>query len=135
MSPGTINIVVLHAQATQRETLCDFIADQVGLRVIGATARALEVPDLLRAAPPVHVLVMHHASIGEGASELIGAARAVSPGCGILILTTGDAEAAPSDLALPAAAACLEEERVGAELVGALRTIAMGRRYRPPANA
>jgi DNA-binding NarL/FixJ family response regulator len=133
MSPGTINIVVLHAQATQRETLCDFIADQVGLRVIGATARALEVPDLLRAAP-VHVLVVHHASIGEGASELVVAARAVSPGCGILLLTTGVAASEPSDLALPAAAACLEEERVDAELVGALRTIAMGRRYRPAAS-
>jgi len=130
MSPGTINIVVLHAHAAQREALCDFIADQVGLRVIGATGRALEVPDLLRAAP-VHVLVVHHASIGEGAADLIGSARAVSPGSGVLMLTAADA--APQ-LALPGAAAWLEEARVDAELVVALRTIAMGRRYRPPAN-
>jgi DNA-binding NarL/FixJ family response regulator len=132
VSPGTINIVVLHAQSTQREALCDFIADQVGLRVIGATARALEVPDLLRAAP-VHVLVMHHASVGDEVAELILAARSVAPGCGILVLTTAEASAAPALLALPAAAACLEEARIEGELVGAVRTIAMGRRYRPAA--
>ena len=133
MGPGTINIVVLHAQSPGREALCDFLSDQVGLRVVGGTGLAPEVPDLLRAAV-VHVLIVHHTSLGEDAADLIDAARLVSPGSGVLLLTSSEAGGLPQGLLLPGAAAVIAETQVEDELVGALRTIAMGRRYRPQAN-
>lgn len=133
MGPGIINIVVLHPQVREREALCDFLSDQVGLRVVGGTGRAPEVPDLLRAAA-VHVLIVHHTSLGADTAGLIDAARLVSPGSGVLLLTAADAAGLPGGLMLRGATACIEETRVEDELVGALRTIAMGRRYRPQAD-
>ena len=129
MSPSTINIAVLHSDTAARASLCDFIADQVGFRVVGEAAVAPQLPDLQRAAP-VHVVVVHHAA-GAGAvdaMERIVSARALLPGAGVVVLLAQDAEALPPDQ-VPSGAACLHEDRVPAELVGALRTIAMGRRY------
>lgn len=132
MSPSTINIAVLHADTAARASLCDFIADQVGFRVVGDAAIAPQLPDFQRASPPVHVVVVHHAA-GAGAGEAmerIVSARTLLPGAGVVVLMAQDAEALPQHL-VPSGAACLHEERVPAELVGALRTIAMGRRYTP----
>lgn len=131
MSPSTINIAVLHQDRAARESLCDFIADQVGFRVVGGTAHVPQLADVLRASP-VHVLVVHHASAALAVVELIGSARALSPGAGVVVLLGLGAEDLPAEM-LPVGAACLAEDRVGAELVGALRTIAMGRRWRPAA--
>lgn len=129
MSPSTINIAVLHSDTAARASLCDFIADQVGFRVVGEAAGAPQLPDLQRASP-VHVVVVHHAAGAGEAMERIGSARALLPGAGVVVLLAQDAEALPQEL-VPTGAACLQEERVPAELVGALRTIAMGRRYTP----
>ena len=131
MSPSTINIAVLHADAAARESLCDFIADQVGFRVVAGAALAPQFEGLQRASP-VHVVVVHHAAAADRAVEQIGSARALLPGAGVVVLMAHDAEALPPDL-VPVGAACIEEDRVPAELVGALRTIAMGRRYHSPA--
>jgi DNA-binding NarL/FixJ family response regulator len=129
MSPSTINIAVLHADAAARESLCDFIDDQVGFRVVGGGAIASQLAALQRAAP-VHVLVVHHAGPAGETLDAITAARALLPGAGVIVLLAAQAEALPADK-VPPGAACLHEERVPAELVGALRTIAMGRRYIP----
>ena len=129
MGPSTINIAIVHADTSARGSLCDFITDQVGFRVVGDAGQALQLPDPQRDAP-VHVVVVHHADAAQEGLRRIGAARALLPQAGVVVVLAPGAEALPQD-GVPAGAACLQEERVPAELVGALRTIAMGRRYTP----
>ncbi|HVE53086.1 MAG TPA: hypothetical protein VNB23_06845, partial [Ramlibacter sp.] len=97
MSPNTINIAVLHPDAAARESLCDFISDQVGFRVVAGAALAPQFEGLQRAAPvPVHVVVVHHAAAADDAMEQIGSARALLPGAGVVVLMAQDAEALPA---------------------------------------
>jgi two-component system, NarL family, invasion response regulator UvrY len=134
MGPVTINIAVLHGQAPHREALCDFIADEVGFHVVGGADTAAATLDLMRVVP-AHVLVVDLESAGDGALELLSSARALSPGPGILLLVHGQPLALIEELMARGAAGYLETARVATQLTAALRTIGMGRRYLPHAEA
>lgn len=134
MGPVTINTAVLHGQAPQREALCDFIADAVGFHVVGGADTAAAALDLMRVVP-THVLVVDLESAGDGASQLLAAARALSPGPGILLLVGGQPLALLEELLARGAGGYLETARITTDLCAALRTIGMGRRYVPRAAA
>jgi DNA-binding NarL/FixJ family response regulator len=133
LSPATINIAVLHGEAQQCEALCDFISDSgVGFRVVGGTQSAADAEDLLRM-NSANVLVVDLESVGEGAAELLSSVRALSPGTGILLLVRDQPLEQLEELLARGAGGFLETERASSELVAALRTLGMGRRYQSPA--
>ena len=127
-----MNIAVLHAQQEHRFALCDFIADEVGFRIVGDVAGGTEALDLLRVTA-AHVLVVDLDSVGAEAPHLISAARALSPATSILLLVHGQPHAELEGLMERGAGGYLPMDRARDELVAALRTIGIGRRYRPPA--
>jgi two-component system invasion response regulator UvrY len=130
MAPSTINIAVVHAQADERHALSDYIADEVGFRVIGDTVPGPALLDLLRASV-IHVLVLDLESFSAGTTDFISSARAASPATGILLLVRGQPGEWLDELMLRGAAGYVQAERIHSDLVAALRTIGMGRRYLP----
>jgi DNA-binding NarL/FixJ family response regulator len=131
MSPGTINIAIVHANDAQREALCDFVADEVGFRIVGGAVSGPAALDLMRDTL-VHILVLHLESLPGGAETLITDVRALSPHTGILLLLGGPPHLALDDLMLRGATGYLSAARIATDMTAALRTIGMGRRYRPP---
>jgi DNA-binding NarL/FixJ family response regulator len=131
MSPSSMNIAVLHAQDEHRYALCDFIADEVGFRIVGDARGDTEALDLLRITS-AHVLVVDLETVGPEAPHLISAARAASPGTSILLLVREQPAEELEELMARGAGGYVSIERARVELVAALRTIGMGRRYRPP---
>lgn len=127
-----MNIAVLHGQQEHRFALCDFIADEVGFRIVGNVPGGNEALDLLRVTA-AHVLVVDLDSVGAEAPHLISAARALSPATSILLLVQGQPHAELEGLMERGAGGYLPMDRARDELVAALRTIGIGRRYRPPA--
>lgn len=134
MSPTRLNIAVLHAQQDHRFALCDFIADEVGFRIVGDVVGDTEALDLLRVTA-AHVLVVDLESVGAEAPHLITAARALSPATCILLLVRGQSVTELEELMDRGAGGYLSMDRARDELVAALRTIGMGRCYRPPAES
>lgn len=132
MSPSSLNIVIVHAQAAHCEALCDFVADQVGFRIIAGSASGPEAVDLMRVAS-VHVLILDLESLADDAVDVIASARAASPGTGILLLAHRQPAALLDALMLRGATGYLRTERIGPDMAAALRTIGRGRRYLPPA--
>jgi DNA-binding NarL/FixJ family response regulator len=133
MGPTTINIAVLHAQEPLCEALCDFIADEVGFRVIGGSGSAPAAVELLRNAT-THVLVVDLASVGDGATQLLLAVREASPGTSVLLMVQDQPTGELAELMARGAGGYLATARASADLPAALRTIGMGRRYRPSAE-
>jgi DNA-binding NarL/FixJ family response regulator len=130
MAPSTINIAVVHAQADERHALSDYIADEVGFRVVGDSGPGPDLLDLLRASV-IHVLVLDLESFSVGSTEFLLSARAASPATGILLLVNGQPTDWLDELMLRGAAGYVHAGRIHADLVAALRTIGMGRRYLP----
>jgi two-component system invasion response regulator UvrY len=130
MAPGTINIAVVHAHTDERHALSDFIADAVGFRVVGDTEPGPDLLDLLRASV-IHVLVLDLESFSAGSTDFLLAARAASPGTGILLLVRGQPGEWVEELMLRGATGYVQADRIHADLVAALRTVGMGRRYLP----
>jgi DNA-binding NarL/FixJ family response regulator len=130
MAPSTINIAVVHAQADERHALSDYIADEVGFRVVGDTEPGAALLDLLRASV-IHVLVVDLESFSAGSIDFLLAARAASPSTGILLVVRGQPGEWLDELMLRGAAGYVQEARIHTDLVAALRTIGMGRRYLP----
>jgi DNA-binding NarL/FixJ family response regulator len=127
-----MNIAVLHGQQEHRHALCDFIADEVGFRIVGDVRGGPEALDLLRVTA-AHVLVVDLDSVGAEAPHLISAARAIAPATCILLLVQAQPETELEGLMERGAGGYLAMEDARTDLVAALRTIGMGRRYRPPA--
>ena len=131
MSPTTINIAVAHAQAAERHALSDFIADEVGFRVVGDADPGPDLIELLRSGS-IHVLVLDIEGFSTGTTDFITSARAASPATGILLLVGNPSNQWLDEMMARGAAGYVQAARIGTELVAALRTVGMGRRYLPP---
>jgi DNA-binding NarL/FixJ family response regulator len=128
--PLNLRIVVLHAEPAQCAALCDFISDEVGFHVVGGVAGGEELLRLL-AIVPTHILVLDLSSVGSEAPALLAGVRAASPGSAILLVADGQSPAELEDLMTHGATGYLASARAAHELTAALRTVGMGRRYRP----
>lgn len=130
ISPTTLNVAVVHAQADERHALSDFIADAVGFRVVGDTVPGDALLDMLRAST-IHVLVLDLESFSAGTTDFVSSARAASPATGILLLVRAQPAEWLDELMLRGATGYVQAARIHADLVAALRTVGMGRRYLP----
>lgn len=129
-----INVGIVDDHAIVRSGLRQFLSEHVDLRVVGEAANGREAIDLVRNAE-VHVLVMDLAMPGQSGLDALAMLRAKAPRMGILILSGYPEEYYAISMIRQGASGYLNKECDPAEILEAIRAIAMGRRYVTPAVA
>jgi len=130
-----IKIGIVDDHAIVRAGLRQFFSEQVDLRVVGEAANGREAIELVRTAAEMDVLVLDLCMPGKGGIEALGMIRAQAPDLGILILSGYPEEHYATELIRRGAGGYLNKECDPAEIVMAIRTIAVGRRYISPSVA
>ncbi|QIL83519.1 response regulator transcription factor [Diaphorobacter sp. HDW4A] len=129
-----IRVGIVDDHAIVRSGLKQFLSEHVDLRVVGEAANGREAIDLIRA-HEVDVLVMDLAMPGQSGIDALAMLRAKAPNMGILILSGYPEEHYAINLIRQGASGYLNKECDPKEIVEAIRTIALGRRYLTPAVA
>ncbi|MBB3177284.1 response regulator transcription factor [Variovorax sp. Sphag1AA] len=129
-----IKIGIVDDHAIVRTGLRDFFSQHVDLRVVGEAATGREAIDLVRS-NEIDVLVMDLSMPGQSGIDAIAMIRAKAPDTGILILSGYPEEHYAMNLIRQGASGYLNKECDPMEIVEAIRTIALGRRYITPAVA
>ncbi|RUP24845.1 MAG: response regulator transcription factor [Curvibacter sp.] len=123
-----IRIGIVDDHAIVRSGLRNFFADHVDLRVVGEAANGREAIDLVRTTE-MDVLLMDLAMPGQSGLDALAMIRAKAPDVGILILSGYPEEHYAMNLIRQGASGYLNKECDPAEIVEAVRTIALGKRY------
>ncbi|SEA94460.1 response regulator transcription factor [Variovorax sp. YR216] len=129
-----IKIGIVDDHAIVRTGLRDFFSQHVDLRVVGEAATGREAIDLVRS-NEIDVLVMDLSMPGQSGIDAIAMIRAKAPDTGILILSGYPEEHYAMNLIRQGASGYLNKECDPMEIVEAIRTIALGRRYITPTVA
>ncbi len=129
-----IKVGIVDDHAIVRSGLKQFFSEQVDLRVVGEAASGREAIDLVRTTE-LDVLVMDLSMPGQSGIDALGMIRAKAPDVGILILSGYPEEHYAMNLIRQGASGYLNKECEPMEIVNAIRTIALGRRYISPAVA
>jgi two-component system invasion response regulator UvrY len=129
-----IKIGIVDDHAIVRTGLKDFFSQHVDLRVVGEAASGREAIDLVRS-HEIDVLVMDLSMPGQSGIDAIAMVRAKAPDTGILILSGYPEEHYAMNLIRQGASGYLNKECDPKEIVDAIRTISLGRRYITPAVA
>jgi two-component system invasion response regulator UvrY len=130
-----INIGIVDDHAIVRTGLKQFFSEQVDLRVVGEAASGREAIDLVRTLTELDVLVMDLSMPGQSGIDALPMIRAKAPDVGILILSGYPQEHYAMALIRQGASGYLNKECDPMEIVAAIRTIALGRRYISPSVA
>lgn len=123
-----IRIGIVDDHAIVRAGLRNFFADQVDLRVVGEAANGREAIDLVRS-HEMDVLLMDLAMPGQSGLDVLAMIRAKVPDVGILILSGYPEEHYAMTMIRQGASGYLNKECDPSEIVEAIRTIALGKRY------
>ncbi len=129
-----IRVGIVDDHAIVRSGLKQFFADQVDLRVVGEAANGREAIDLVRE-HDMDVLVMDLSMPGQSGLDALAMIRAKAPDVGVLILSGYPEEHYAMNLIRQGASGYLNKECDPQDIVEAIRTIALGRRYITPAVA
>lgn len=129
-----IKVGIVDDHAIVRSGLRHFLSEQVDLRVVGEAASGREAIDLVRTVP-IDVLVMDLAMPGHSGIDALAMLRAKAPQMGILILSGYPEAHYAITLIRQGASGYLNKECEPSEIVEAIRTIALGRRYVTPVVA
>lgn len=129
-----IKIGIVDDHAIVRSGLRDFFSQHVDLRVVGEAANGREAIDLVRN-HEIDVLVMDLSMPGQSGIDAIAMVRAKAPDTGILILSGYPEEHYAMSLIRQGASGYLNKECDPQEIVEAIRTISLGRRYITPGVA
>ncbi|HZF82267.1 MAG TPA: response regulator transcription factor [Burkholderiaceae bacterium] len=129
-----IKIGIVDDHAVVRAGLRDFFATHVDLRVAGEASSGREAIDLVRNTE-IDVLVMDLSMPGQSGIDALAMIRAKAPDVGILILSGYPEEHYAMNLIRQGASGYLNKDCEPDEIVKAVRTIALGRRYITPAVA
>ena len=129
-----IKIGIVDDHAIVRSGLRDFFSQHVDLRVVGEAASGREAIDLVRN-HEIDVLVMDLSMPGQSGIDAIAMVRAKAPDTGILILSGYPEEHYAMSLIRQGASGYLNKECEPKEIVEAIRTISLGRRYITPGVA
>ena len=130
-----INVGIVDDHAIVRTGLKQFFSEQVDLRVVGEAASGREAIDLVRTTPELDVLVLDLSMPGQNGIDVLAMIRAKAPDVGILILSGYPEEHYAVNLIRQGADGYLNKECDPMEIVSAIRTIAVGRRYISPTVA
>ena len=129
-----INVGIVDDHAIVRSGLRQFLSEHVDLRVVGEAANGREAIDLIRNAE-VDVLLMDLAMPGQSGLDALAMLRAKAPDMGILILRGYPEEHYAISMIRQGASGYLNKECDPKEIVEAIRTVALGRRYVTPGVA
>ena len=129
-----IKIGIVDDHAIVRSGLRQFFSDHVDLRVAGEASNGREGIDLVRNTE-IDVLVMDLSMPGQSGLDALAMLRAKAPDMGILILSGYPEEHYAMNLIRQGASGYLNKECEPTEIVEAIRTIALGRRYITPVVA
>ena len=129
-----IRIGIVDDHAIVRSGLKQFFSEHVDLRVAGEAASGREAIDLVRTTE-LDVLVMDLSMPGQSGIDALAMIRAKAPDVGILILSGYPEEHYAMNLIRQGASGYLNKECDPSEIVEAIRTIALGKRYITPSVA
>ncbi len=129
-----IRVAIVDDHAIVRTGLRQFFAEQVDLRVVGEAASAREALDLLRG-QEIDVMVLDLSMPGQGGVDALAAIKARAPQLPVLILSGFPEAQYATTLLRQGASGYLNKECDPEEIVKAIRTLALGRRYITPAVA
>ena len=129
-----IKIGIVDDHAIVRSGLIQFFADFVDLRVMGEAASGREAIDLVRNVE-LDVLIMDLSMPGQSGIDALAMIRAKAPDVGILILSGYPEEHYAVNLIRQGANGYLNKACEPAEIVEAIRIIALGKRFITPAVA
>ena len=129
-----IKIGIVDDHVIVRSGLRQFFSDHVDLRVVGEAASGREAIDLVRATE-IDVLVLDLSMPGQSGLDALAMIRAKAPDIGVLILSGYPEEHYALNLIRQGASGYLNKQCEPLEIVNAIRTIALGRRYISPSVA
>ena len=129
-----IRVGIVDDHAIVRTGLRQFLGEQVDLRVVGEDASGREAIDLVRNTE-MDVLVMDLSMPGQSGIDALGMIRAKAPDLAVLILSGYPEEHYAVNLIRQGARGYLNKECDPMEIVQAIRTVTLGRRYISPAVA
>lgn len=123
-----IKVGIVDDHAIVRSGLKQFLAEHVDLRVVGEAANGREAIDLVRK-EEIDVLIMDLSMPGQSGIDALAMLRAKAPDMGILILSGYPEAHYAINLIRQGASGYLNKECDPSEIVEALRTISLGKRY------
>ena len=129
-----IQVGIVDDHAIVRSGLRQYLSEHVDVRVVGEAANGREALDLVRNTA-VDVLIMDLSMPGQSGLDALAMLRAKSPDTGILILSGYPEEHYAMNLIRQGASGYLNKECEPSEILEAIRTIALGRRYITPVVA
>ncbi|AMO25645.1 response regulator [Ramlibacter tataouinensis] len=129
-----VKVAIVDDHAIVRAGLRQFLSEMVDLRVVGEAASGREAIDLVRNTE-IDVLIMDLSMPGQSGIDALAMIRAKAPDVGILILSGYPEEQYAVNLIRQGASGYLNKECEPLEIVNAIRTIALGRRYISPSVA
>ncbi|GAB2578504.1 response regulator transcription factor [Ramlibacter solisilvae] len=134
MNDSIVKVAIVDDHAIVRAGLRQFLSEMVDLRVVGEAASGREAIDLVRNTE-IDVLIMDLSMPGQSGIDALAMIRAKAPDVGILILSGYPEEQYAVNLIRQGASGYLNKECEPLEIVNAIRTIALGRRYISPSVA
>ena len=134
MNDSIVKVAIVDDHAIVRAGLKQFLSEMVDLRVVGEAASGREAIDLVRQTE-IDVLIMDLSMPGQSGIDALAMIRAKAPDVGILILSGYPEEQYAVNLIRQGASGYLNKECEPMEIVNAIRTIALGRRYISPSVA
>jgi two-component system, NarL family, invasion response regulator UvrY len=134
MNNSIVKIGIVDDHSIVRSGLRQFLSEMVDLRVVGEAASGREAIDLVRAVE-MDVIIMDLSMPGQSGIDALAMIRAKAPDVGILILSGYPEEQYAVNLIRQGASGYLNKECEPMEIVNAIRTIALGRRYISPSVA
>ena len=134
MNSSIIKIGIVDDHAIVRAGLKQFLSEMVDMRVVGEASTGREAIDLVRTTE-MDVIIMDLSMPGQSGIDALAMIRAKAPDVGILILSGYPEEQYAVNLIKQGASGYLNKECEPMEIVNAIRTIALGRRYISPAVA
>ena len=129
-----IKVGIVDDHAIVRSGLKQFLAEHVDLRVVGEASNGREAIDLVRK-EEIDVLIMDLSMPGQSGIDALAMLRAKAPDMGILILSGYPEAHYAINLIRQGASGYLNKECDPSEIVEAIRTISLGKRYLTPTVA
>jgi DNA-binding NarL/FixJ family response regulator len=129
-----INVAIIDDHAIVRAGLRQFLSGQLDIRVVAEGSSGRDAIDIVRAGG-VSVILLDVSMPDQNGVDALAAIRARDPDIAVLILSGFSAEQYATVLLRQGASGYLVKDCDPHELVAAIRTVALGRRYITPSVA
>jgi two-component system, NarL family, invasion response regulator UvrY len=129
-----INVAIIDDHAIVRAGLKQFLSEQVDIRVVAEGSSGRDAVDIVRAGEAT-VILLDVSMPDQNGVDALAAIRARNPNIPVLILSAYAAEQYATVLLRQGASGYIGKDSDPQEIVSAIRSVAMGRRYITPAVA